>query len=154
MQCLEPAIVSEYLSNELKLNRVIKLSKLEASQLKIYCSPFGLIPKKNKPGKWRLIVDLSAPEGSSVNDGIEKDMISLLYTSVDTIVHRVVQLGQGTHCPRWTSNRPTGSFPSTQMIDIYWAWSGKGQSMWTNVYLSGSDQLRYYSQQWRMHCNG
>lgn len=96
LQCPEPSIVSEYLSNELKLNRVIKLTKTEARQMKIHISPFGLIPKKNKPGKWRLIIDLSAPDGSSVNDGIERDMISLSYTSVDTIVARVIQLGQGT----------------------------------------------------------
>ena len=31
----------------------------------IQISPFGVIPK-NKPGEWRLIVDLSAPEGCSV----------------------------------------------------------------------------------------
>lgn len=96
LQCPEPSIVSEYLSNELKLNQVIKLTKIEAKQMKIHSSPFGLIPKKNKPGKWRLIVDLSAPDRSSVNDGIERDMISLSYTSVDTIVARVIQLGQGT----------------------------------------------------------
>lgn len=96
MHCPETAIVPEYLSNELKLNWVIKLSKLEASQMKIHCSLFSLIPKKNKPGKWRSIVDLSAPEGSSMNDDIERDMISLSYTSINNIVCRVVQLGQGT----------------------------------------------------------
>ena len=96
MQCPEPTIVSEYLSNELKLNQVIKLTKIEAKQMNIHSSPFDLIPKKNKLGKWRLIIDLSAPDGSSVNDGIERDMISISYTSVDTIVARVIQLGQGT----------------------------------------------------------
>jgi hypothetical protein len=88
--------VSEYLANELKLNRVVKLTDIETKQMNIHCSPFGLIPKKNKPGRWRLIVDLSAPEGSSVNDGIDRDMISLSYTSVDAVVDRVIQLGQGT----------------------------------------------------------
>ena len=30
-------------------------------------SPFGIIPNKGKANTWRLIVDLSAHEGSSVN---------------------------------------------------------------------------------------
>ncbi len=42
LQCPEPTIVSEYLSYELKLN----------SRQAQTCSPFGLISKKNKPGKW------------------------------------------------------------------------------------------------------
>jgi hypothetical protein len=37
----------------------------------IHISPMGLIPKKGRPGKFRLIVDLSAPRGRSVNDGID-----------------------------------------------------------------------------------
>ena len=33
-------------------------------------SRFGVIPKKNKPNSWRLILDLSFPFDHSVNDGI------------------------------------------------------------------------------------
>ena len=36
----------------------------------IHTSAIGAIPKKNKPEKWRLIVDLSSPTDHSVNDGI------------------------------------------------------------------------------------
>ena len=68
MWCPEPAIISEYLSNELKLNWVIKLIKPESSS-------------------W----------------------------------------AKARYCPRWTSNRLTGTFSSTHVIDIYLAWSGKGQ---------------------------
>ena len=42
-------------------------------------SSFGVIPKKGQPGKWRLIVDLSSPHGSSVNDGIDPDEFSMHY---------------------------------------------------------------------------
>ena len=56
----------------------------------------GMIPKKSKPGSWRLIVDLSGLKGSSVNDGIGKDMFSLSYMSVDLVVSRILQLGRGT----------------------------------------------------------
>ena len=52
--------------------------------------------KKHKPGKWRLIVDLSAPEGHSINDGIEKALCSLSYISVDNVANAILQLGPGT----------------------------------------------------------
>ena len=44
-----------------------------------------MIPKKD-PGKWRLIVDLSFPEGASVNDGIDKNLCLLQYVTIDHIV--------------------------------------------------------------------
>ena len=31
----------------------------------------GVIPKQNRPNNWRLIVDLSSPEGHSVNDELD-----------------------------------------------------------------------------------
>ena len=34
--------------------------------------PFEVIPTKYKPGKWRLTIDLSVPEGHSMNDFIRK----------------------------------------------------------------------------------
>jgi len=78
------------------MNRIIRLSKEEAASARVHCSPIGIIPKRNKPGKWRLIVDLSAPEGTSTNDGVDKEACSLSYTSVDYIAARVASMGQGT----------------------------------------------------------
>ena len=54
-----------------------------------------MIPKPHQPGKWRLITDLSAPRGNSVNDGIYKEWCSLTYASVDEVVERVWHLGRG-----------------------------------------------------------
>ena len=54
-----------------------------------------MIPKPDKPGKWRLILDLSYPEGASVNTGIKKETSSLSYVSVDHIVEKVLELGVG-----------------------------------------------------------
>lgn len=88
-------VVAEYLGAELKANQRVKLPKSEVEAMEIHCTPIGVIPKKNKPGKWRLIVDLSSPEGGSVNDGIDKEMCSLSYTSVDFIADEVVALGKG-----------------------------------------------------------
>ena len=38
---------------------------------------------------------MSSPEGSSINDGIPKEMCSLRYVSVDDIIPKLLQLGQG-----------------------------------------------------------
>ena len=58
-------------------------------------SRVGVIPKGKQTGKWRLIVDLSHPEGGSVNDGISPDLSSLAYTSVDDGARMAVQEGRG-----------------------------------------------------------
>lgn len=61
---------------------------------KIQISPFGVIPK-SKPGEWRLIIDLSSPEGFSVNDGIDKACCSLQYITLDMVVEKIRQYGPG-----------------------------------------------------------
>ena len=43
---------------------------------RVHTSPIGLVPK-SQSDKWWMIVDLSAPEGASVNDGIDADVCSL-----------------------------------------------------------------------------
>ena len=53
----------------------------------------GVIPKRYKPNKRQLIVDLSSPGDASVNNGIGK-MCSLSYTSVDVVVERIPDLGK------------------------------------------------------------
>ena len=41
---------------------------------------FVVIPK-SELGKWRLILDLSSPEGFSVNDGVERLVVFVLHVS-------------------------------------------------------------------------
>ena len=53
------------------------------------------IPKRGQVNKWRLIVDLSAPDGYSVNDGINPQHCTLSYISVDVIAQTVLSLGRG-----------------------------------------------------------
>ena len=60
-----PEIISAYIQREVDLKRMAPLLSLPATA-SLQVSPFGAIPKKNKPDKWRLIVDLSSPEGYSV----------------------------------------------------------------------------------------
>ena len=86
-------VVEQYIGSECDARRL--LGPLEKSSYpQIHVSPFGVIPK-SEPGKWRLILDLSSPCGSSVNDGISKEWCSLSYVSVDDIAARVVRHGKG-----------------------------------------------------------
>ena len=59
-----------------------------------HISPLGVIPKKHHPGKWYLILDLSSPEGRSVNDGIWKEPFSVQCVTVDDIVDGIMSFGR------------------------------------------------------------
>ena len=59
----------------------------------LQCSPLGVVPKKD--GTWRLIMDLSSPHGSSINDHISKEEFTLHYTSFDTALKMVARHGRG-----------------------------------------------------------
>jgi len=90
-------VVSAYIQEEVLRGHIGHVGPRDtAKQLNIQLSPLGAIPKKNKPDKWRLIMDLSSPRGSSVNDGISKEDCSFHYTSVDLAVQQIRQLGPGT----------------------------------------------------------
>ena len=62
-----PHVVDEYLAQELALKRMGVVPLVVLSTTQCHISPFGVIPKKSKPGKWRLIVDLSSPQGMMVS---------------------------------------------------------------------------------------
>ena len=89
-----PEVVDAYLRNEVSLGRVS--GPFDSSPLPdLHISGFGVIPKAGQPGKWRLILDLSSPHGSSVNDGIDPDLFSLQYIKFDDVVAMVTKLGRG-----------------------------------------------------------
>ena len=89
-------VVDKYLHAECEMGRV--LGPFLAPPAKaLHISRFGVIPKKSQPRKWRLIVDLSAPEGHSVNDVISDELCSLRYPSFDTAVHLLAVHGPGAH---------------------------------------------------------
>ena len=88
-----PEVVGQYIHAEREVGRLIGPFDRSAFPW-VQTSPFGVIPK-SEPGKWRLIVDLSAPLGFSVNDGIERRLCSVSYMSVDEVVDRVLEVGQG-----------------------------------------------------------
>ena len=89
-----PQVVDQYIQQERSLGRV--LGPIDPDSCGIQVNRFGVIPKGNQPGKWRLILDLSHPEGYSVNEGIEPSLCSLSYISVDHAARMALALGRGT----------------------------------------------------------
>ena len=90
-----PHVVANYLEAELLAGRLVRVDP--SADLRVHLSPFGVIPKRGQPDKWRLINDLSAPVGRSVNDGIDQDLCSIRYASLDAAVSMVRAAGVGTH---------------------------------------------------------
>lgn len=90
-----PEVVTRYIQEEVALGRMLGPLEPELAA-RVHTSPFGVIPK-GQTGKWRLIVDLSSPAGTSVNDGIDPSSCSLTYITVDMIAEQVAELGRGTN---------------------------------------------------------
>ena len=57
-------------------------------------SPIDCVPKKS-PGDFRLIHHLSYSPGSSINDGIMRELASVSYCSFDDAVNALLKLGRG-----------------------------------------------------------
>ena len=58
------------------------------------CSGMGVVLKQNS--SYRVITDLSAPPGLSINDGINPEAVTVAYTSVDAAIFLVNALSWGT----------------------------------------------------------
>ena len=89
----QPQVIADYLSKECAAGTVI--GPLDPALFPcLHISRFGVIPKGDS-GKWRLIVDLSSPEGESVNDGISEERCSLSYISIEDAGEEVRRRGKG-----------------------------------------------------------
>ncbi len=78
-----PQAIRDYLAEECAAGRIVgPLPRDAIKGVQSEISGFGLIPKRN-PGEWRLIIDLSSPDGARVNDGVHDHLCSLKYASVE-----------------------------------------------------------------------
>ena len=94
-----PDMVSNYLDNELRLGQVAGLFKNLPFQDGFVLSPLNTVAKRDSDER-RVILDLSWPCGSSVNDGIPSDSflgepIALTYPTLDDIADAIVAAGPG-----------------------------------------------------------
>ena len=147
-----PQVVREYLALKSKLGRIE--GPPDQGVPSVIINQFGVIPKPHQPGKWCLIMDLSHPKGSSVNDGIESELCSLSYASVDDAVSMILQEGQGTllakldlKCVSHNTSSPSRSSPP-------WYAVRKKNSMWIQRYHLGCVQHRKSSQRLPMGSRG
>ena len=67
----------------------------------IHVSPFMTRNKPNSETR-RVIVDLSWPHGTSVNDGVDKNVymgsqFKLMFPTIDDVTSKLIQLGKGAH---------------------------------------------------------
>ena len=70
-----PTSVNDKLSKELAAGRIV--GPFDSPPFETFrVSPLGIVPKK-LPGEFRLIHQLSYPEGLSVNDGIPKKLANI-----------------------------------------------------------------------------
>ena len=90
-----PEVIENYIHEELGLGRLLG-PLLKRDIPLIHCSPFEVIPKKGDD-VWRLIIDLSSPKNRSINDGIREDLASIPYATINKVVKKVLDPGQGTY---------------------------------------------------------
>ena len=89
-----PFVIDSYLQTKVSSGRVA--GPFSAPPFpSLHISRFGVIPKNNQPGKWRLILDLSSPVGHRVNDGICKPPFTVQYVSVDAVIEGIMAQGHG-----------------------------------------------------------
>src|SRR5579859_2249844 len=87
-------IVTNAICAEISKGRVKEMTGLLSNY---FCSPIGLVPQllDGEQIGWRVIYDLSTPEGKSVNDGIPKEYGSLVYETDNEAICLVAQTGKG-----------------------------------------------------------
>ena len=87
-----PDIIDTELAKEIAAGRILgPFSECPLTNLRT--SGMGAVAKKN--GKWRVIMHLSALEGSSINDFIDKGDFPIHYATVDDAVAMVSRYGKG-----------------------------------------------------------
>ena len=90
-----PQAVTSLLQTDIEMGRLIAIEQPAAATDEVRCNPIGVIPKSHQPGKFRLIVNLSAPPGASVNDAISANLSTLHYIKVSQAAALIAKCGPG-----------------------------------------------------------
>lgn len=90
-----PSMIEEQLQLDLQRGRVVPAPTYIDSTpvFPFISSPLGLVPKSD--GGFRRIHHLSYPAGHSVNDHINPDHATLVYTAIDSVLDAVRKAGRG-----------------------------------------------------------
>ena len=88
-----PGVIDSKVASEVALGRIA--GPFDSPPVDpLWVSPVGIVPKKIK-GEYRMIQHLSYPEGSSVNDGIPRELSTVHYATVDDAVSLIKKSGRG-----------------------------------------------------------
>ena len=126
-----PVAVADYLQGEILLGRVAgPFAELPFTGAFVV-SPLNSMPKRDSTER-RVIVDLSWPSSSSVNDGIPSDSflgepLDLTYPTIDAIVDVIASLGRGSLLYKRNLRKAYRQFP-VDPRDYYllgYTWDGK-----------------------------
>ncbi len=96
-----PAAVDKDIQKDLAMGALIgPFAANPFPSVELTVSPLQTVPKANSPDERRIVVDLSFPEGTSVNDGIPKDTFlgeptDLHYPSIDSLADIIRTKGRG-----------------------------------------------------------
>ena len=88
-----PQVISNYLEAECRAGHTVGPFFFPPLP-NFVVNPLGAVPKK-RSGKWRLIMHLSHPPGSSVNDGIDNAHFPLRYSTVYDAMDSIMRLSRG-----------------------------------------------------------
>ena len=96
--------------------------------------------------QWRLIFDLSSPEGHSVNDGIPKPLFSVQYVTVDSFIDGIMARGRGTLMAKFdvASAYRNVAIHSQDRSLLGMKWSIAYMVEWILTLNYGVDFLRHY----------
>ena len=87
-----PGVIDSKVASEVALGRIA--GPFDTPPVDpLWVSPVGAVPKKIK-GEYRMIQDLSYPEGSSVNDGNPRELSTVHYATVDDAISLVKKSGR------------------------------------------------------------
>ena len=107
-------------------------------------SPIGLIPKARQMGRWRMIVDLSCPPASSVNNGLTPLYHLFVMHQLTMQLKLFAAWVRGFFSRSLTSRMPIELFQSTHLITTGWGSCGMGLHMWIDASHLAHDQPRRY----------
>ena len=123
-----PEVTSAAIQVEVSAGRL----SLRVSSRQVHTSPLGLVPKSaSQPGEFHLILDLSSPQGRSVNDGIDPELCSIQYAGIDQALLFIRHFG--INCPHGEAGpeeRVSQSPCSSQLITHSGASLGRVNFRW------------------------
>ena len=136
------------------INRYVRAELQQSSaspaQPPYECAGWALSQSHTSRGKWRLITDLSFPKGESVNDGIGSEVCSVSYATVDYAVRCIKTLGRGALLAKFDITNAYRVIPVHPTDRLLLGLPLRGDTLWTEPFISVSGRRRTASRQWLM----